>query len=329
MQSCTKTCYREQVEVMTGEFDAYLCKQELERLQRLEEVAAAEASLSLTELDKPRRESASTIDDFFVDPPSRPHHSMSYVSPKVVTVHGPAEDDVFLKPPLWEDITSSIQKLDPENAEMLAIAAGMNAHIKLEVTDDMLSPSDPPSVLHPLSIKTEKVASPGPPVHLLGPGPASPYHGAGTGSPQFHQNYKMPYHRLLYAPPPTPPSSEPGSPGSLPRRTPPPPYPAPHIKYNRRNNPELEKRRVHHCDFIGCNKVYTKSSHLKAHQRIHTVRQAQADNQSQHLYPVSQAWRPLVGNPRATPRTDICLLRDEMQMSHFLLESIRRTPVVN
>ncbi|XP_028159933.1 dendritic arbor reduction protein 1-like isoform X1 [Ostrinia furnacalis] len=46
---------------------------------------------------------------------------------------------------------------------------------------------------------------------------------------------------------------------------------SPHsMKYNRRNNPELEKRRVHHCDFIGCTKVYTKSSHLKAHQRIHT-----------------------------------------------------------
>ncbi|CAH0401955.1 unnamed protein product [Chilo suppressalis] len=46
--------------------------------------------------------------------------------------------------------------------------------------------------------------------------------------------------------------------------------PPPLVKYNRRNNPELEKRRVHHCDFIGCTKVYTKSSHLKAHQRIHT-----------------------------------------------------------
>ncbi|RWS31615.1 Krueppel-like factor 5 [Leptotrombidium deliense] len=41
-------------------------------------------------------------------------------------------------------------------------------------------------------------------------------------------------------------------------------------KYNRRNNPELEKRRIHHCDYPGCTKVYTKSSHLKAHQRIHT-----------------------------------------------------------
>lgn len=42
------------------------------------------------------------------------------------------------------------------------------------------------------------------------------------------------------------------------------------FKYNRRNNPELEKRRIHHCDYPGCTKVYTKSSHLKAHQRIHT-----------------------------------------------------------
>ncbi|GAB1608229.1 Krueppel-like factor 10 isoform X1 [Argonauta hians] len=100
---------------------------------------------------------------------------------------------------------------------------------------------------------------------------------------------------------PTPPNSLPASPvqESSFRRTPPPPYPGnvrhflnpvlsvppartmnkkqpvthpgcSTIKYNRKNNPELEKRRVHFCDYQNCRKAYTKSSHLKAHQRIHT-----------------------------------------------------------
>ncbi|XP_069701208.1 dendritic arbor reduction protein 1-like [Periplaneta americana] len=320
------------LQMQTSELDALLCKQELERLHRLEEAAAAAEAAELE--IKPRRESSSQIDDFFETPPLPPlthhgpnshhpprphhhhHHNMSYVSMRTVPGGTHPEDDVFLKPPpLWEDITSSIQKLDPENAEMLGTLA---AQVKMEVPDEVAScgsPSALPPLMNPPVIKTEKLPPQQPlqPLHLM-TAPASPFSNTSSSSPQqfppqhhpqaggykFNNGNLPPpafnMSRLVYVPPPTPPISEPGSPGNnLPRRTPPPPYPTPNHhgappppppvpttgsptvttasslpKYNRRNNPELEKRRIHHCDFLGCTKVYTKSSHLKAHQRIHT-----------------------------------------------------------
>ncbi|XP_019890105.1 Kruppel-like factor 18 [Ooceraea biroi] len=344
----------------TSDLDTLLCRQDIDRLQRLEE--------DESDARDTREPSSMHMEDFFeVGGPAvcRPQQATFVPTRGQPTTTG-QDDDVFLRPPLWEDITSSIQKLDPENADML----GSQSHVKME-TDDVT----PPPVLSPVEIKTEPLPPP-PTLHLLeGPttnpaqnpfsNPSSVQHvvhhrttttttttstaalfktfpnnnnnnnnnsgtvnsnnanGTNTGSNngssngannssnnnnnnnnnsgnsdssttshhQANSNATSPLYgsmtRLMYISPLTPPISDPGSPigGGPPRRTPPPPYPQPgpilnpahriqsssmSNKFNRRNNPELEKRRVHHCDFIGCAKVYTKSSHLKAHQRIHT-----------------------------------------------------------
>ncbi|XP_034254542.1 Krueppel-like factor 5 [Thrips palmi] len=216
--------------------DALLCRPDLrpdlERLQRL--------PLPFdNDLDKPRRQSASTIDEFFEWP--RPPPGPRLAPPGSCSTNPQHDDEVFLRPPaLWEDITSSIQKLDPDNAEMLGLPSltgltgltSMSA-IKMEVMEDPMMgevhqvPQQQPAGLQPL-----------PPPHL---------------QPQPHPLARAPGRGRQPGRPAAPASSTPATP-----------------KYNRRNNPELEKRRVHHCDFPSCTKVYTKSSHLKAHQRIHT-----------------------------------------------------------
>lgn len=129
--------------------DTLLCRQDLDRLQKLDE----------DESEREAREQSVHMEDFFEvgGPVCRPQ--ASFVSARSQPAGN--DDDVFLRPPLWEDITSSIQKLDPENADML----GSQPHVKLE-TDDVTPP-----VLSPVEIKTEPLPPP-PTLHLL-EGPAA------------------------------------------------------------------------------------------------------------------------------------------------------------
>lgn len=192
-------------------------------------------------------------------------------------------DDPFLRPPLWEDITSSIQNIDPENAIMLGALTGAT-QVKLEANDDAFLESLSSPLLSPLEIKTEKgypMQSPlhnnnntihihhnhiihnnnnsylqssyhphqQHPNHLNGyqdisiqqqPMPhqqhqnnyyswpqQGPTHQSHIQNPQLQQphvynnikyspqnNICTPISRLMYAPPLTPPSSDPGSPGN-------------------------------------------------------------------------------------------------------------------
>ncbi|XP_043527314.1 dendritic arbor reduction protein 1-like isoform X3 [Frieseomelitta varia] len=128
----------------TSDLDTLLCRQDLDRLQKLDE----------DDPEKEPREPTVQMEDFFEVGGPVCRAQASFVSSR--SQPAASDDDVFLRPPLWEDITSSIQKLDPENADML----GSQSHVKME-TDDVSSP-----VLSPVEIKSEPLPPP-PTLHLL------------------------------------------------------------------------------------------------------------------------------------------------------------------
>lgn len=63
-------------------------------------------------------------------------------------------DEVYMRPPLWEDITSSIQNIDPENAIMLG---SMATQVKMESNESehYMEPMNTTQLLSPLEIKSE------------------------------------------------------------------------------------------------------------------------------------------------------------------------------
>lgn len=111
----------------------------------------------------------------------------------------------------------------------------------------------------------------------LMPGPGGGGGGGIVGDFMVPEHFYLTQSQQPHSLPPSPPNSQPGSPenqAELIATAPPPPYQArpglkvtqmtPHSvlmthgqgvltgpRYNRRTNPELEKRRIHHCDFIG------------------------------------------------------------------------------
>ncbi|CAB0035608.1 unnamed protein product, partial [Trichogramma brassicae] len=120
------------------------------------------------------------------------HHSLHQQSSAHVTTlqNNPSDDDVFLRPPLWEDITSSIQKLDPENADMLGQAQTVShLHVKLEnLSDDQIDPmSSPQPVLSPQDIKPDPQSLSQPTLHLLEAPTSSSSYIAAANRQQHHR----------------------------------------------------------------------------------------------------------------------------------------------
>ena len=232
--------------------------------------------------DQPRRESASQIDEFFTSAARRRSSFTAILS----ALHGRDEDDVFVKPepePEPEPEQAPLAGLPPVQLPPLPplYPSPLPPEPRFEFTAPAAPPPPPP---HP-HIKCE----PGVyrmPTAGFAPPPTPQGYPAGYGGSTPYPSLRC---YLPPTPPHSDPgSASPEQLAAAGRRTPPPPYrrhvgwPTPHHplagaadgrhlaaaaaaasaaqstpqtteprRYNRRNNPELEKRRIHRCHFTG------------------------------------------------------------------------------
>jgi hypothetical protein len=157
--------------------------------------------------------------------------------------HHPDESQ---EPPPWFEMNEVV---DPHMFSTLEDQSLQVTHVKVEAPEAN-------------SPEYQSVASPG----LYTPSYLHVHYHHHDHHHQQHHHHHGYFPRVA---PMTPPISEPDSPGK--RRTPPPPYPAPRntiqrtMKFNRRNNPDLERRRTHHCNFGG--KLKHDKTYFKHHAK--------------------------------------------------------------
>lgn len=111
-----------------------------------------------------------------------------------------ASEESYMRPPLWEDITSSIQNIDPENAIMLGGAVA--THVKLEASenDPYIEDLSTAPLLSPLEIKPELKSQHGPnQVYVQTPANSSHHHHHHNHpSQQHHPNQSIQSSHSIY-----------------------------------------------------------------------------------------------------------------------------------